>query len=413
MRFFDRVKSAFKAMLEKLNILYINQDVSTTEKGKMLRLAGTSIGAILCVAIFSAFFTTGYEVYLDGEKVAVVNSKAAFEKQFADANEKIVEIAGKGYGINKIPKYIFTVATRTRISDDDEIIKNVMAQSSFVNLVYYINVDGQEVACAQSDKQAKLFLEKATAVYGGKNKKILNDVKITPKYERIKYYFGEKTAVDSLLSVLKVQTESDETYLAEIACGKEEKLTDEMYVNEEKTVSKGKNGIMEVTARVTKINGMASKATVLSQEVVKQPVKEVVIVGAKDLPTVGTGEFLQPFYGTITSRFGARWGRTHTGTDIAGETGDPIKAADNGVVITAEYQENGYGNIIIIDHNNGFVTYYAHLNTIGVQVGDVVQKGAVIGELGNTGRSTGPHLHFEVRENGTPINPEQYLEDIN
>ena len=139
MNIFNRVKSAFGAIFEKLNI-HINSDNSSAEKSKMFKMTGLAVGAILSVVFFSAFFTTGYEVYLGGEKVAVVYNKADFESQFATANGKIIEIAGKGYGINKIPKYIFTVSARTKISDNSEMMQNIMAQSSFVNLVYYINV---------------------------------------------------------------------------------------------------------------------------------------------------------------------------------------------------------------------------------------------------------------------------------
>lgn len=183
-----------------------------------------------------------------------------------------------------------------------------------------------------------------------------------------------------------------------------------MYVNEEKLLKEGQPGVMEVTAKVTQINGAVSDTAVLSTKVIKEPTDEVVMVGTTALPSVGTGQFIQPYFGTITSRFGERWGRTHTGTDICGTTGDPIKAADTGIVITAEYQSNGYGNIIIIDHQNGVHTWYAHLDSIGVKAGDTVEKGAVIGALGNTGYSTGPHLHFEVRENGKPVDPGKYLE---
>ena len=136
------------------------------------------------------------------------------------------------------------------------------------------------------------------------------------------------------------------------------------------------------------------------------------MVGTTEIPSVGTGVMAQPYSGMVTSRFGARWGRTHTGTDICGTIGDPITAADNGIVTTAEYQENGYGNIIIIDHQNGIHTWYAHLNGIDVAVGDIVKKGDLIGELGDTGYVTGPHLHFEVRENGIPVNPSKYLNDL-
>lgn len=97
---------------------------------------------------------------------------------------------------------------------------------------------------------------------------------------------------------------------------------------------------------------------------------------------------------------------SHRGIDIAANTGAAIYAADNGVVTMAAYGWNyGYGNVIQIDHGNGFVTLYAHLNAINVNVCDPVSAGAVIGAAGNTGNSFGAHLHFEVRAGGSPINP--------
>ena len=149
-----------------------------------------------------------------------------------------------------------------------------------------------------------------------------------------------------------------------------------------------------------------------STRVFRKPVNEIVMLEKMPESSVGTGVMSNPYYGTITSRFGPRWGRRHSGTDICGELGDPVKAADTGIVITAEYQDNGYGNIVIIDHQNGIHTWYAHLDSIGVVAGDVVTKGDKIGELGTTGYSTGPHLHFEVRKEGTPVDPADYLDGM-
>lgn len=102
-------------------------------------------------------------------------------------------------------------------------------------------------------------------------------------------------------------------------------------------------------------------------------------------------------------------GWRHTGIDIGNKTGQPIYAADDGVVITSGWNNGGYGNYIIIDHGNGVHTLYAHNSKNGVSVGDRVSKGDVIGAIGSTGRSTGPHVHFEVRTNGSRVNPLDYL----
>ena len=118
--------------------------------------------------------------------------------------------------------------------------------------------------------------------------------------------------------------------------------------------------------------------------------------------------FIWPTYGRITSYYGPRWGGFHQGIDIATRIGTPVVASRGGRVTFAGWQ-GAYGNLIIIDHGGGASTYYAHLNSIGVGGGQVVAQGATIGSVGSTGRSTGPHLHFEVRVHGTTQNPLNHL----
>jgi len=134
-------------------------------------------------------------------------------------------------------------------------------------------------------------------------------------------------------------------------------------------------------------------------------------------PPSPTGDFVvvfRPIPGIITSPFGPRthpvFGSTasHPGLDINGRTGDPIGAAANGVVISARWR-NGYGNVVVISHGGGFTTLYAHQSELLVGVGDQVTTGQIIGLVGSTGWSTGPHLHFEVRVNGDPVDPVPYM----
>lgn len=117
---------------------------------------------------------------------------------------------------------------------------------------------------------------------------------------------------------------------------------------------------------------------------------------------------IEPVHGTITSRFGRRSGGTHTGLDIANSKGTPIKAAATGTVIYTGYK-GSYGNLIVIDHNNGIHTYYAACSKLHVEIGQEVKQGDIIAEVGATGNATGPHLHFELRINGNPLNPSLYL----
>ncbi|MFC7439973.1 murein hydrolase activator EnvC family protein [Laceyella putida] len=125
----------------------------------------------------------------------------------------------------------------------------------------------------------------------------------------------------------------------------------------------------------------------------------------------GTGELAWPQPGgTVTSPYGWRNGRMHEGIDIGNDIGSPILAADDGVVVLTKSDPDGYGYYVVIDHGNGLKTLYAHMysSTVTVSVGERVRKGQRIASVGNNGRSTGPHLHFETHKNGTPVNPMQY-----
>ena len=119
----------------------------------------------------------------------------------------------------------------------------------------------------------------------------------------------------------------------------------------------------------------------------------------------GTGNFGWPVSGRITQKF---WTQ-HSALDIAAPKGTPIYATDSGYVVRTESKTTGYGNMILIDHGNGYVTRYAHLSAIHVEVGESVKKGQLIGRVGSTGNTTGPHLHFEVIRNSVARNPFNYL----
>jgi murein DD-endopeptidase MepM/ murein hydrolase activator NlpD len=131
-------------------------------------------------------------------------------------------------------------------------------------------------------------------------------------------------------------------------------------------------------------------------------------------PVQGNGRFIWPTNGSVVSGFGARAhpifgeSRMHTGIDIGASSGAPIKAGGDGVVVMAG-SNGGYGNWTVVDHGGGLATGYAHQSSIGVSVGQRVSRGQVIGRVGSTGASTGPHLHFEVRVNGNPVDPMAWL----
>lgn len=145
----------------------------------------------------------------------------------------------------------------------------------------------------------------------------------------------------------------------------------------------------------------AALAKVNDDEIIQEKLKE------KE-STVNGVVLHTPVTGTITSRFGSRSRGYHTGLDIATNTGTPIAVAATGTVTHAGWQ-GGYGNLVIVSHGNGVETYYAHCSKIYVTVGQEVTSGETIAAVGNTGNSTGPHLHLEIRVNGKIMNPQNYL----
>ena len=210
--------------------------------------------------------------------------------------------------------------------------------------------------------------------------------------------------------VLTVQTTEVAAYTEDIPFEISYEETDKIYKGDKKVKLKGENGKREVVAEIVRNNGTEVSRKELSSNIISQPIHQVVLTGTKAKPkTVATGSFSYPVRGArISSRFGSRWGRTHTGVDLAAPRGTNIYAADGGTVASAGYQ-GSYGYLVVINHGNGKQTYYAHCSKLLVSKGAKVYKGQVIAKVGNTGRSTGPHCHFEVRINGVPKNPLKYL----
>lgn len=182
-----------------------------------------------------------------------------------------------------------------------------------------------------------------------------------------------------------------------------------MYRGERAVASEGISGEKYVEYTTVKINGQEISKNITGETVITKPVNRVVKVGIKENPKgKATGSFINPTSGSLSSTFGARWGRRHTGIDISAPAGTSICAADGGTVIYSDFM-SGYGYLIQIDHGNGFVTYYAHCSALYAKTGDKVAQGDLIAAVGSTGNSTGNHLHFEVRINGNPTDPLGYV----
>ena len=163
-----------------------------------------------------------------------------------------------------------------------------------------------------------------------------------------------------------------------------------------------------VNSQIEKLEGDVSHL----QDQIQQQIQEASSTSVTPLeagPVQGaSGGWIWPVNGTLTSPFGYRWGRMHEGIDISIPEGTPIRAAKPGNVILAAYT-GGYGNYTCVDHGGGLSSCYAHQASYAVSPGDEVAQGEMIGYSGNTGSSTGPHLHFEIRVNGSAVDPLGYL----
>ncbi|MBM7605108.1 murein DD-endopeptidase MepM/ murein hydrolase activator NlpD [Metabacillus crassostreae] len=220
---------------------------------------------------------------------------------------------------------------------------------------------------------------------------------------------GEELNVTILTPFVKVSAKEESSKKEVIAFETEIKEDSSMPKGEKKTTQKGVNGERLVNYMIYKENGTEVKRETVSEQTLKEPVKEIIVKGTKVIPSRGTGDLSWPAVGGyVSSGLGQRWGKLHKGIDIARPSNKTIKAADNGKVVSAGF-DGGYGNKVVIDHNNGMRTVYAHLESISVSVGQVVSQGQKLGVMGSTGNSTGVHLHFEVYENGNLKNPMDYL----
>jgi len=168
--------------------------------------------------------------------------------------------------------------------------------------------------------------------------------------------------------------------------------------------------IAEYTAEVDALSREEAtlSALIRSRQVEAEVEADVDVEAESDGAGVSDSGMVWPASGPVTSGFGMRWGRLHSGIDIGAGYGAPIRAAMSGTVILAGYN-GGYGNCVVIDHGGGLSTLYGHMSSVEASEGGRVDAGDLIGEVGSTGNSTGPHLHFETRVGGEAENPMRYL----
>ena len=245
---------------------------------------------------------------------------------------------------------------------------------------------------------------------------------LNPKYKDTDMVkIGEELTVQRPQLFLRVKVIETIYYTETIPYNTQTVYNDKQYVTYSKVKTKGQEGSQDVVAEVTYMDGAETGRKVISKTVTKQPVTKVVEVGTKKVTAQGgnsvvqgdgvaTGNWCWPV--PVCHRVYQGYHRGHLAIDISSGPvpvfNTPCLAADGGKVVYAGWYY-GYGYYIKIDHGNGLMTTYAHLNSIAVVKGQQVTRGQQIGRVGNTGNSTGPHLHFEVFKNGVRVNPLNYV----
>ncbi|SHK54374.1 M23 family metallopeptidase [Desulforamulus aeronauticus] len=210
--------------------------------------------------------------------------------------------------------------------------------------------------------------------------------------------------VGALEPVVNVVATAETTVKEETVLPQQVKKNPKLPFGQSKVIQVGERGLKEVTYQIIAVNGMETERKVLNAKVLKEAKAQIVERSAQ---TMVASRGVRPG-GAVLSPFGTRNGRMHTGVDLARAYGSVVGSYNSGKVVRAGWY-GAYGNCVDVNHGNGVVTRYAHLSSIGVSVGQTVEKGQAIGKVGSTGRSTGPHLHFEVIVNGTPRNPLNYI----
>ena len=216
---------------------------------------------------------------------------------------------------------------------------------------------------------------------------------------------GDEITVTVPEPELSVITKEEQMYHEEYQAETQYIDNDSWYTTQQEVRQEATTGERNVVAVVTSRNGTETQRDIIHEEIIVESQPAIIERGTKTPPT-----YIKPISGgRFTSGFKYRWGRWHKGVDWACPIGTAVKASSAGTVVSAGWI-SGYGYCVKINHSDGRQTRYAHLSKILVSVGDTVSQGEKIALSGNTGRSTGPHVHFEILIGGTQVNPLKYIE---
>ena len=336
-----------------------------------------------------------YEVVVDGRSIGVVKDEAALMDMLEELKDQ--------YTTDNTVKADFV---------EDLKLNNVYAVDSLMT------TDQMRQALeANTTGETTYTVEKGDTfnAIAYANDMSVSDLKaLNPDIDINRLMIGDVLNVKEKIPTLSVQALDHETYTQAIECPVETVEDSSMYKGDSKIITQGEEGEAEIEADVVYVNGYEQERTVTSTTTLREPTTTVKAVGTKEKPkTASTGTYNWPTSSRrINSYFGGRYlygyYDYHSGLDIHATYGEKIKAADGGTVTFAGWK-GSYGNLVIITHDNGVQTYYAHNSSLLVSAGDKVYQGQAIAKAGSTGNSTGVHCHFEVRVGGTAVNPLNYL----
>ncbi len=430
---------------------------------KRTTLIAVTAALTIAIALFSANYRVGYTVKVEDVIIGVVATKGEYYEVLDKVKTEVSNISEIEFTPIADESFSMEIVSLDSFTQKEELAENVKALSDGMEEAYTITSNGEFVIALHTESDANrlkdeylqsfydekyLSVDYAFDVLVTKSHSPADTIKTLEEAESIfslgkieSHIVTEDDTVESIAEMYGVLAEDilKTNEIEELTIGEVLKIytgkpilpiktvsyingnvkipfdveieeDDTLYKGQKRVKTEGAEGEKFLNAYITEIDGVVTEENVIETRIISEPITQVELIGTKEPPaSVGTGKFSMPTSGTLTSSYGRRWNRNHNGIDIGAKTGTPIYAADNGVVVESEYQSNGYGNIIKIDHQNGYVSYYAHCSKLYANVGDVVAKGDLIAAVGNTGRSTGPHLHFEIRCNDTPQNPYNYV----
>lgn len=377
------------------------------------RVVCATVVFVPILAVPGALLTqSGTMVYANGCPLGLVENPDTLTAAVNAIEQSASSLAGTDY---TLPIEIETRTLRAPASQfltEAELSDDLIAASGELDTLSVISVSGEQAGVCRTDDDAQALLDRIKAQYttaADENTDFLQDVRVDHVVAQTSLTDDLGALYNELAPRLDVTSTRAVTYTETIPYETITQENDQLDQTYRATLQAGSAGEAVVTAEIQTVDGQEHGRTILERTVLSEATDEIIEVGTRNIG-IGTGEFDLPVYGyTFTSGFKWRWGKLHSGVDLAVAEGTPIYAADNGKVIVSEDSGNGYGKYIILDHQNGLKTLYGHNSELLVSVGDIVAKGDKIALSGNTGNSTGPHLHFEVHVNDEKVDPQQYL----